>query len=136
MKTIPIALAPQYSGAGSTLAVCLKVTRVDGTVIGNVAAGALTSTSTEAVNGAQLFATNTQVGLNTDAIADIALGLGILVRRWTPWAALGMIVVTLAYLAAATLTLPHYWLDPLGPWLKVIPAMILCLFVMATEARR
>lgn len=33
MKTIPIALAPQYSGAGSTLAVCLKVTRVDGTVI-------------------------------------------------------------------------------------------------------
>ena len=45
---------------------------VDGTVIGNVAAGALTSTSTEAVNGAQLFATNTQVGLNTDAIADIA----------------------------------------------------------------
>ena len=45
---------------------------VDGTVIGNVAAGALSSTSSEAVNGAQLFATNTQVGLNTDAIADIA----------------------------------------------------------------
>ncbi|MED5536264.1 MAG: YadA-like family protein [Pseudomonadota bacterium] len=45
---------------------------VDGTVIGNVAAGALSATSSEAVNGAQLFATNTQVGLNTDAIADIA----------------------------------------------------------------
>jgi uncharacterized phage protein (TIGR02218 family) len=33
VKTIPIALAPQYSGAGSTLAVCLKVTRADSTVI-------------------------------------------------------------------------------------------------------
>ncbi|WP_295184629.1 YadA-like family protein [uncultured Brevundimonas sp.] len=45
---------------------------VDGTVIGNVAAGALSATSSEAVNGAQLFATNTQVGINTTAIADIA----------------------------------------------------------------
>ena len=45
---------------------------VDGTVIGNVAAGALSATSSEAVNGAQLFATNTQVAVNTTAIADIA----------------------------------------------------------------
>ncbi|SDQ80982.1 YadA-like family protein [Brevundimonas sp. 374] len=41
---------------------------VDGTVIGNVAAGALSATSSEAVNGAQLFATNAQVANNT---ADI-----------------------------------------------------------------
>ena len=45
---------------------------VNGTVLANVAAGALDATSTEAVNGAQLFATNTQVALNTDAIANIA----------------------------------------------------------------
>jgi len=45
---------------------------IDGTVLANVAAGALNATSTEAVNGGQLFATNTQVALNTDAIANIA----------------------------------------------------------------
>jgi YD repeat-containing protein len=38
--------------------------------IGNVAAGALSATSSEAVNGAQLFATNTQVNSNTTNIAN------------------------------------------------------------------
>ncbi len=51
---------------------------VDGTVIGNVAAGALNATSTEAVNGAQLFATNTQVGINTTAITNLTTNLGAL----------------------------------------------------------
>jgi len=41
-----------------------------GTVIDNLAPGALAATSTEAVNGAQLFATNTQVGANTTAIVN------------------------------------------------------------------
>ncbi|KQP45709.1 hypothetical protein ASF31_06325 [Brevundimonas sp. Leaf280] len=51
---------------------------VDGTIIGNVAAGALSATSTEAVNGAQLFATNTQVGINTNAITNLTTNLGTL----------------------------------------------------------
>lgn len=33
MKTIPIALAPQYSGAGSTLHACLRITKQDGSVL-------------------------------------------------------------------------------------------------------
>ena len=41
-------------------------------MIANLAAGELSATSTQAVNGAQLFATNTQVALNTNAIADFA----------------------------------------------------------------
>ncbi len=41
-----------------------------GTVIDNLAPGALAATSTEAVNGAQLFATNTQVGANTTAVVN------------------------------------------------------------------
>nr|WP_246623504.1 YadA-like family protein [Sphingomonas colocasiae] len=40
------------------------------TRITNVAAGALNATSTDAVNGAQLFATNSQVAINTTNIAD------------------------------------------------------------------
>ncbi|WP_419816891.1 YadA family autotransporter adhesin [Glacieibacterium sp.] len=38
--------------------------------IANVAAGALSASSTDAVNGAQLFATNTQVNINTTNIAS------------------------------------------------------------------
>ncbi|WP_438852164.1 DoxX-like family protein [Brevundimonas nasdae] len=37
---------------------------------------------------------------------------------------------------AGTLSLPHYWIDPLGPWLKVLPMMALCLFVATTDTRR
>ncbi|AKM10705.1 hypothetical protein [Croceicoccus naphthovorans] len=44
---------------------------VDGTTITNVADGALDATSTDAVNGSQLFATNQNVEANTDAIDDL-----------------------------------------------------------------
>ena len=49
----------------------VTLTGAAGTVIGNVAPGAVTATSTEAVNGGQLFATNTQVATNTGAITAI-----------------------------------------------------------------
>ncbi|MFD1036114.1 YadA-like family protein [Sphingomonas hankookensis] len=42
-----------------------------GTVLANVGAGAVTATSTEAVNGSQLFATNTRVDTNTTAIGGL-----------------------------------------------------------------
>ena len=42
-----------------------------GTTIGNVAAGELSATSDQAVNGAQLFTTNQAVAANTDAIVDL-----------------------------------------------------------------
>ena len=60
------------TGASLTLA------GLGGTVIANVAAGDLSATSTEAVNGAQLFATNTQVGVNTTAITNLTTDLGAL----------------------------------------------------------
>ena len=47
-----------------------------------------------------------------------------------------MCLATAGYLVVGTLTLPQLWADPLGPWLKVIPMMALCLFVAATEDRR
>ena len=42
-----------------------------GTLVTNVAAGALNATSTDAVNGAQLYATNQQVQVNSLAIANL-----------------------------------------------------------------
>jgi uncharacterized protein YbjT (DUF2867 family) len=70
------------------------------------------------------------------AMLDVVLGLALFVRPWTARVALLMALSTVGYLAAATISLPHYWIDPLGPWLKVLPMMALCLFVAGTDARR
>jgi autotransporter adhesin len=49
---------------------------VGGTTIGNLAPGTLGVTSMEAVNGSQLFATNTNVTTNTTAIANLIVNIG------------------------------------------------------------
>lgn len=70
------------------------------------------------------------------ALLDVVLGLMLFVRPWTARVAIVMCLATVGYLIAGTVSLPHYWIDPLGPWLKVLPMMALCLFVAATDARR
>jgi uncharacterized protein YbjT (DUF2867 family) len=70
------------------------------------------------------------------ALLDVVLGLALFVRPWTARVAMLMCLSTIGYLIAATISLPQYWIDPLGPWLKVLPMMALCLFVAATDARR
>lgn len=70
------------------------------------------------------------------ALLDVVLGLMLFVRPWTARVALFMGLSTVGYLVAATISLSQYWVDPLGPWLKVLPMMALCLFVAATDARR
>lgn len=67
---------------------------------------------------------------------DVFAGLALLVRAWTGRVALLMAAVSVGYLIAGTLARPDLWLHPLGPWIKVLPMMALCLFVAATEARR
>jgi len=56
---------------------------------------------------------------------DIALGIGVLVRRYARAACLGMIAVTFGYLALGTWLTPGLWLDPLGAFVKTVPAMML-----------
>jgi len=70
------------------------------------------------------------------SLIDIALGAGILVRRWMRAAALGMVAVTLGYLAGASLFAPDLWLDPLGPMVKTIPAAVLALVALAVAEER
>lgn len=70
------------------------------------------------------------------ALADIALGLLVLARRTAALALLGMVAVSLAYLAAATLLSPHLWADPLGPLVKVVPAIVLALAARAVLDER
>lgn len=63
------------------------------------------------------------------AIADIALGLAILWRRWARPAAAGMVALSAAYLIGGTLVAPDLWADPLGPLAKVLPGMGLAAMV-------
>ena len=69
------ALAVQYDDVGRSR-ITLGGVGTGGApvVLGNVAAGTLGATSTEAVNGSQLFATNTNVSNLTTSIANGAIG--------------------------------------------------------------
>lgn len=70
------------------------------------------------------------------ALADIALGVLLWIRRYSGRAAIGMALLGAAYLVAGTISAPQLWLDPLGPWLKVLPVIVLALCVAATDDRR
>jgi uncharacterized protein YbjT (DUF2867 family) len=70
------------------------------------------------------------------AITDIAIGLGLLVRPWTRLLALAAIGVSVIYMIAGSIAAPHLWLDPLGPFVKIIPGAALALAVAALAQER
>ncbi len=67
---------------------------------------------------------------------DVAIGAGLIVRGWTRAAAWAGVGVSLIYLCAASALAPHLWLDPLGPLVKVFPAMALGVAVAGLAERR
>ena len=64
------------------------------------------------------------------AVLDILLGLAVLVRATAKVACAGMIATTVAYLVAGSVLTPGLWLDPLGPFVKVVPAAMLALLTL------
>lgn len=70
------------------------------------------------------------------SVVDIAIAGLFAVRRFARAACWLAIVVSLFYLGASTLFVPHLWADPLGPLVKVIPAITLALVArVALETR-
>jgi uncharacterized protein YbjT (DUF2867 family) len=65
------------------------------------------------------------------ALADMALGVAVGFRRAAAPALLGMVLLTAAYWLGGTILRPDLWLDPLGPFLKTIPAALLALVALA-----
>lgn len=63
------------------------------------------------------------------AVIDICLGIAVLWRRWCRPACLGMLAVSAAYLVSGTVLTPGLWADPLGPLVKILPAMMPALLV-------
>jgi uncharacterized protein YbjT (DUF2867 family) len=70
------------------------------------------------------------------AALDLALGTLVLVRRTMPAAALGMLGVSAAYLLGGTMLAPDLWADPLGPLVKVVPAMLPAVALLALAEDR
>lgn len=70
------------------------------------------------------------------AAADIALGAAVLFRPLTRLACLGMVAVTAGYLGAGTILSPELWADPIGPYVKTIPAAVLALVGAALTRTR
>lgn len=69
-------------------------------------------------------------------VADIAIGGALLFRRWLRPACFASVAVALSYIIGGTLLTPHLWADPLGPFVKVFPAIALSLVVAALAEER
>lgn len=65
------------------------------------------------------------------AVTDLALGLAVLYRPWALTATLGMAVVAIGYLVCGSVVAPDLWADPLGSFVKVLPAIALSLAAAA-----
>ncbi|MEO9460259.1 MAG: SDR family oxidoreductase [Lentilitoribacter sp.] len=70
------------------------------------------------------------------SIVDIALGLGVLIRKSAKIACWAMIAVSFNYLISAAVVTPQLWADPLGPMVKVFPGIVLALVGRVTLDNR
>ena len=77
-----------------------------------------------------------RISVWTGAAIDVAIGLGVLWRPTTWRAAWASIAVALGYLGLGSILTPLLWVDPLGPFVKVIPAIGLALAVLASTEDR
>jgi uncharacterized protein YbjT (DUF2867 family) len=91
----------------------------------------------ETIRAAGLSENAGRVAAVSGAILDISLGAAILYRPWSRIVCWGMGAVTVLYLALGTVLRPDLWSDPLGPFLKVIPILMLTLIAaLLLEDRR
>ena len=70
------------------------------------------------------------------AFFDYFLGLLLLARRTAKLALDIMVAATVGYIAVGSVLAPQLWLDPLGPYLKIVPVLIATLFTRAILEER
>lgn len=69
-------------------------------------------------------------------LADIAIGLGIAVRRTSRLALWSALALSAGYLFAGTALAPDLWAEPLGPLTKIAPIMMLTVLALAIREDR
>lgn len=70
------------------------------------------------------------------SFVDIAIGAAFAFRKYAKAACWASIVVSVFYLVASTFAVPSLWLDPLGPLIKVLPAIVLAFAARAVLDER
>lgn len=65
------------------------------------------------------------------ALADLAIGAGILFRRTSKTSLRAALALSVAYLAAGSVLQPGLWVEPLGPLMKILPILALNLVALA-----
>lgn len=70
------------------------------------------------------------------AVVDIGIGLFVLFRPLTRMVSLFSIVMATVYVVASAVLTPHIWADPLGPMVKVFPAIALSLIIASLTEER
>jgi uncharacterized protein YbjT (DUF2867 family) len=65
------------------------------------------------------------------SLVNLAIGIGIAIRRSTRFALYAALAISLFYAIAGTTILPRLWIDPLGPMVKILPIMVLNFVALA-----
>jgi hypothetical protein len=70
------------------------------------------------------------------ALADFVIGSLIAFRRTTFWGIWAAIALSTFYVVAGTLLRPDLWSEPLGPFLKIFPIIVLHFVALAILEER
>jgi len=70
-------------------------------------------------------------GVVAGALADIAIGIGIALRRTAKPALYAALAISIFYLVTGSILLPVLWADPIGPMMKIWPIIALNLVALA-----
>ena len=70
------------------------------------------------------------------SVLDLLVGLGLLVRKTFRPACLAAIALSAFYLITGSIITPLLWVDPLGPFVKVIPVIALAAILYAIGEER
>jgi hypothetical protein len=65
-----------------------------------------------------------RLALDFSAVFDIVIGLALCVRHLTRRVLQIMLATALVYLLVGTISAPQLWIDPLGPYVKLIPMLV------------
>jgi uncharacterized protein YbjT (DUF2867 family) len=135
LRALPATLQERTAARAQLVFPVLAITLAMFWIVSGIVAILHTDAATAVLSGtaAEPFARALVIG---GALLDIAIGAGVCVRAWTRAAAGASIGVALAYLALGTILTPALWSDPLGPFVKVLPAIALGVAVAALAERR
>ncbi len=100
-------------------------------VTGLIALGPGWDAGVDLLSATGIAATIAPLFVLAGAMADILIGAGIAMRRTARPALRAALALSVGYLVAGSLLMPPLWGDPLGPFTKILPVLMLNLALLA-----